>query len=302
MFELELRDIYNTFIPYTKKNDEFKKELKKVDADATYDKFFYYYVNNKNKRKIVKFAENDMNEQFFKTLNTNPLKKLFISLNVSLILLIMKMKKINLKLIKRIDTLKLEQAIEKDNIKEIFREFLNIHKKVNYFISSRYLNSQLFTNEKIIHTRQYYKSKKYDNQMNCFREKCAVTDAQQELNTLFGREKFKLLEIKGNVSKQLKTFIKSQLFKDYYLCVYSNCSKQTIDFFRADITYKFAVFCIKNDCKLFKNYEKKFQKLVSSLHISKIKKETFAKFLAVIRNYWKFFFKLKGNSRAMNIY
>jgi len=269
----------------------------KYDLQVFYDNLYYDNIDRNRKIKAVVIPDDTNTRKLLSFMNKKQsLKKSFIALNLSLIKLLTNMKLLDLKTIKKLNLNPLKSAVKKADILAILKEFIDIHKKISYFISNMYLANQLFTNIPSVKSRKYKMIKDFDKRINCNNNKCSYNNKLKEINKNFAIEKFRIFHLNGMKGfKELELFSKSQLFEDYHRCIYSKCNKETITYFIANIIYKFTLFCIKNDCKFFSDYKEEFSKLKSSMRMIKIKGGSFEDFLIIISNYYKFLYKIKDN-------
>jgi hypothetical protein len=90
--------------------------------------------------------------------------------------------------------------------------------------------------------------------------------------------------------KAMKAFVKTPLFRDYFECLYNECNKEVIAFYRSHLTHLFVLQTIK-DSKKGKKYQNEYNKIRRSLSYKKIK--TFEDFLKIVRKYSIFIKRLK---------
>lgn len=271
--ERAINKTHNLFVKYYKLSTKFDSQLIKNNLYTIYINIKY---DNKNKRKPVVIPETEDNMKLLSFINRR--KKTFVRLHQYLLKVLMSMKKgLELKTFKRLNVNLYKKAIANKNVRQILIEYVNIYRRINYFISVRYQQDYIYTNVKKIRGQYYHKIHRHIDKSNCVDNNC-IGDDRQELNNKFVTE----LYTKVKTKKDIKAFIKSQLFRDYYECLYSKCNKEVILYYRSHLTYIFTLISIKDKNK-YKRHLNDYNKLRKALSPMKIK--TFEDFLKIIRKY-----------------
>lgn len=281
-----IRLLYKTGIKYIKLLKKFNNYLEKKGVLKTFNDIYY------DKKKIIKSPDENLMKVIEKRGN-----KLFIPLNLIFLEVILLLKKNpQLKIVGRVNINNYQKLLKNKNknLKLILIEFIKIKKRINYFVSYRYLNEDIFLLNTTIKNQYYNRHRNHLSNDKCYYSNCANDEEKKLLIKTFIQQKNEIIR---NKNKKLKliayaNFIKSQLFRDYYECIYKNCIKTFIPVMKSQLIYNFSIFCIKNNCDLksFEKIKNNFKSLSTDIKLNKI--TSFEIFLKIVIAYIKFSFDL----------
>lgn len=262
-------------------------------------KFIKLLKIKRNQNLIASYYNNQGNNDYFITfLVTNQkFKNRFISIHRLFLKLILIMKSaMIIKTVNKVNIDKYRLLLRKkkrdyNNIKELLEEFLNIKKKIKYFVSNSYIHNSLFFNISNVRYKYYYKNQIDVKKFKCEESHCndRTSEERNKIYDDFINEKKKIKSNGDNRAIKINNFINSDAFKRFYECFYNNCNRSFLSFLRSKANYYFANESLKTPI-IGRKYKKDFNDLIKSLMYSKIK--NFKDFLFAIGKYWKFVIKL----------
>lgn len=272
---------HDLYMKYYKLKEKFEIQM---DKNKYYNTYLSIISKNSNKRKPVVIDDTEDNNKLLAFLNRR--KKSFLRVHQFLLKVLMSMKTgLELKTFKKLNVNPYKKAIATKNVKQILIEYINFYRRIKYFLYLFYQRTFIYTNIKKVRGQYYYQNAQSNKKRGCIDNKCRSQD-REELNREFTKEYY--MNIK--TIKEMKDFIKTPLFRNYFECLYNECNKEVIAFYRSHLTHLFVIQTIK-DSKKGKKYQNEYNKLRRSLSYKKIK--TFEDFLKVVRKYSIFIKRLK---------
>jgi hypothetical protein len=266
---------------YYKLNERFKNQLTKNSLYITYISIIY---KDYKRNKPVIIDNTEENNKLLAFLNRR--KKSFFRIQQCLLKVLISMKTgLELKTFKKLNINPFKKAIANKNIKQTLIEYINFYRRIKYFLYLSYQTTFIYTNIKKVRGQYYYQNARSNKKRECINDKCK-NDNREEINREFTKEFYMNIKtIKG-----MKAFVKTPLFRDYFECLYNECNKEVIAFYRSRLTHLFVLQTIK-DSKKGNKYQNEYNKIRKSLSYKKIK--TFEEFLKIVRKYSIFIKKLK---------
>jgi len=264
-----INKIHFTYLKYYKLNDRFEDKMKKNGV-------YYIYIDNKNNKKPVIITDTDDLNKLFVFLQQN--KKSFIKIHKYLLKILTTMKhNLEIKTFKKLNITAYKKAIANKNIRQILIEYISIYRIIKYYLYPSYQNNYIYTNIKRVKGQYYYQNALSNKKRSCIDKNCK-SDEREEINRKFA------IEFHMNIKtiKAMKAFVKTQLFRDYFECIYNECNKEIIAYFRSHLTHHYILESIK-DGKKGKKLQYEYNKIRKSLSLRKIK--TFDEFLKIVRKY-----------------
>lgn len=273
--------IHNLYMKYYKLNERFKNQLTKNSLYITYIRIIY---KDYKKDKQVVIDDTEENNKLLAFLTRR--KKSFFRIQQCLLKVLLSMKKsLELKTFKKLNLNPFKKAIAMKNIKQTLIEYNNFYKRIKYFLYLSYQTTLIYTNIKKVRGQYYYQNARGNKKMGCINDRCK-NDDREDLNREFTKEFY----INIKTIKAMKAFVKTQLFRDYFECLYNECNKEVLGFYRSRLTHLYVLTSIK-DSKIGRKHQDEYNKIRKSLSYIKIK--TFEDFLKVVGKYSVFIKKLK---------
>jgi hypothetical protein len=272
---------HDLYMKYYKLNERFKIQLTKNNLYVTYISIVY---KDYKKGKAIVIDDTEENNKLLAFLNRR--KKSFFRIQQCLLKVLMSMKTgLELKTFKKLNINPFKKAIATKDIKQTLIEYNSFYRKIKYFLYLSYQTTFIYTNIKKVRGQYYYQNAQGNKKRGCINDKCRSQD-REEMNREFTKEFY--MNIK--TIKAMKAFVKTPLFRDYFECLYNECNKEVIAFYRSHLTHLYVLQTIK-DSKNGKKYQNEYNKIRKSLSYKKIK--TFEDFLKVVRKYSIFIKRLK---------
>lgn len=267
-----INKIHFTYLKYYKLNDTFQDKMRKKGVYDIYTSIIY----KDNKRKPVILTDTDDLNKLLLFLRRK--EKSFIKIHQYLLKILTTMKTgLELKTFKKLNITAYKKAIANKNIKQILIEYISIYRIIKYFLNPSYQNNYIYNNIKKVKGQYYYQIARSNKKRSCIDKNCK-SDEREEINRKFAREFY--MNIK--TIKAMKAFVKTQLFRDYFECIYNECNMEILAYFRSHLTHHYILESIKDGKKGKKLYNE-YNKIRKSLSLRKIK--SFDEFLQVARKY-----------------